>query len=197
MGAVAVSVAVFAGVAMAWTPYVTYDLDRASNARTWANLEPAIAGSTTCMTCHEHQATAVAAAVHATVACESCHGALAGHAAEAAAPGALVATLEAPTDATCTRCHVDATGRPAGFATIDPWQHYKPACLECHDPHTAAAVRPPVVLHPLAKLPPCITCHGPEGFKARNIYHPDQGTDDVSCLECHAKGRGPEQDEQP
>jgi hypothetical protein len=50
-------------------------------------------------------------------------------------------------------------------------------------------------MHPLANLPECIVCHGPEGFKARNIRHPDEATDDVSCLECHAKGRGPLKEE--
>ena len=59
------------------------------------------------------------------------------------------------------------------------------------DPHTGVANRPPVVLHPLEDLPPCLTCHGPDGFKARNQRHPAGSEDDDRCLECHAAGRGP------
>jgi hypothetical protein len=194
-GAAAVSVALTVGAAMAWSPYVTYDLDRESNARGWAHYELAFAGTGTCAACHEPQVKTIAAKPHATVACESCHAALADHATEAASSPATLSELEAPSDAACIACHADSAGRPAGFPVVDQWQHYKPVCLECHDPHTTAATRPPAVMHPLANLPECIVCHGAEGFKARNIRHPDEATDDVSCLECHARGRGPEEDE--
>jgi cytochrome c553 len=79
--------------------------------------------------------------------------------------------------------------------TINPYQHYKPVCLECHDPHTTGATRPPIVMHPLDDLPPCVTCHGPEGFKARNLRHPDATTEDAACLECHGRNRGPARDD--
>jgi hypothetical protein len=79
--------------------------------------------------------------------------------------------------------------------TINPYQHYKPVCLECHDPHTTDATRPPIVMHPLDDLPPCVTCHGPEGFKARNLRHPDATTEDAACLECHGRNRGPARDD--
>jgi len=194
VAAVAVSIGVLAGAAMAWTPYVTYDLDRTSNARTWATRQLDFAGSAACAECHKPQVADVAAAPHKTVACESCHAALGAHVAERPAPGARILPLAVPGNAACIACHNDTTGRPASLHTIDQWQHYKPVCLDCHDPHTTAATRPPQVMHPLANLPECITCHGPEGFKARNIRHPDEATDDVSCLECHAKGRGPEQE---
>jgi len=52
-----------------------------------------------------------------------------------------------------------------------------------------------VVRHPLDKLPPCLTCHGPEGFKARNQRHPAGTSDDKPCLDCHAAGRGPADDD--
>ncbi|MEO5963925.1 MAG: cytochrome c3 family protein, partial [Candidatus Limnocylindrales bacterium] len=107
-------------------------------------------------------------------------------------PKIELAPLKAPTNEACIHCHVDTTGRPAGFPTIDIYQHFKPVCLDCHDPHTAQAKRPPEVLHPRADLPACITCHGPDGFKARNQRHPVEATNDAACLECHAKGRGPQ-----
>jgi hypothetical protein len=191
IGAGAVSVALTVGAAMAWSPYLAYDVDRESNARDWAHYELAFAGSATCAECHEPQVSTVKANPHRDVACESCHSPLAAHVDEAEAKLATLTTLEEPVDQTCQACHLDSTGRPAAFPVVDKWQHYKPDCLECHDPHTGTATRPPAVLHPLANLPECIVCHGPEGFKARNIRHPDEATDDVSCLECHAKGRGP------
>jgi hypothetical protein len=195
-GAGAVSIALTVGAAMAWSPYVTYSLDRESNARDWAHYELAYAGRGTCATCHEPQVATVAANPHRGVACESCHTPLAAHVeeAEGAPPDAQLASLEEPTNASCKTCHLDAAGRPAGFPVVDQWQHYKPVCLECHDPHTGISMAPPAVLHPLAKLPPCITCHGPDGFKARNQRHPDEATDDAACLECHARGRGPLKD---
>ena len=98
-----------------------------------------------------------------------------------------------------TRCASGATRRrPAGRPrrqTIVPGTHYVSSCLECHDPHTGIANRPPVVLHPLENLPPCLTCHGPDGFKARNQRHPAGTEDDNRCLECHAAGRGPTADD--
>jgi hypothetical protein len=194
-GAAAVSVALTVGVTMAWSPYVTYDLDRESNARDWAHYELAYADKSTCADCHEPQVATVIANPHQGVSCESCHAPLAGHVAEAETSPATLTALEEPTNETCKACHLDAAGRPADFPVVDQWQHYKPVCLECHDPHTGISVRPPAVLHPLNNLPDCITCHGPDGFKARNQRHPDDATEDAACLECHAKGRGPLKEE--
>ena len=132
---------------------------------------------------------------HAGVACESCHGALAEHAEASPVPGSAALALAEPTNADCLRCHTAADGKPVSLKTINPFQHYKPVCLECHDPHTTDATRPPVVRHPLDDLPPCVTCHGPDGFKARNQRHPDATTDDAACLECHAPNRGPARDD--
>jgi nitrate/TMAO reductase-like tetraheme cytochrome c subunit len=194
-GAAAVSVVLTVGVTMAWSPYVTYGLDSESNARDWAHYELAYADSATCGGCHEPQVATVKANPHQGVSCESCHTPLAGHVAEAEASPVTLTALEEPTDETCQACHLGAAGRPADFPVVDTWQHYKPVCLECHDPHTGISMRPPAVLHPLDNLPDCITCHGPDGFKARNQRHPDDATDDAACLECHAKGRGPLKEE--
>ncbi len=189
-GAAVLSVVLVVGAAMAWSPYVTFDMDPGSNPRAWAAKELSCAGSPACAQCHQPQAAEIAANPHEGVSCESCHGPLAEHASSSPEPGVRLA-LATPTNADCLRCHTSATGKPVGLKTIDPWQHYKPVCLECHDPHTTAATRPPVVRHPLDDLPPCITCHGPDGFKARNQRHPDATTDDAACLECHGPNRGP------
>ncbi|HEX5828442.1 MAG TPA: multiheme c-type cytochrome [Candidatus Limnocylindrales bacterium] len=193
--AAALSVALTVAIAMAWSPYVTWDLDNESNPRAWAARELSFAGSETCQECHQPQGIELAANPHEGVSCESCHGPLGEHAESSPEPGADLALAE-PEDESCLRCHTDAAGKPATISTIDPWQHYKPVCLECHDPHTSDAMRPPIVLHPLDDLPPCVVCHGPEGFKARNQRHPDEATEDAVCLECHGKNRGPAKDDQ-
>jgi hypothetical protein len=190
-GAVALSAALLVGAAMAWNPYLDFSLHRDVNARQWAALDESFASSGICVNCHAPEAAKAASASHAGIGCQSCHGPLLEH--TLANPETAVATvpIAVPTDEVCVRCHVQADGRPAGQAQIVPADHYVSACLDCHDPHTAIAMRPPVVLHPLDKLPPCLTCHGPEGFKQRNQRHPAGTNDDQQCLECHAKGRGP------
>ena len=193
-GAAVLSVALTVAASMAWSPYLTFDLDRESNPRAWAANTLSFAGSSTCAECHEPQGLAAVAKPHADVACESCHGPLAEHAASSPEPGSALIGVEEPTDDDCLRCHAAADGRPVALKTIDQRQHFKPVCLECHDPHTAVAMRPPVVRHPLDDLPPCVVCHGPEGFKARNQRHPDEATNDAACLECHAPNRGPARD---
>jgi Cytochrome c554 and c-prime len=194
-GAAALSVALFVGAAMAWNPYLDFSLHQDVNARQWASLDESFASSGICVDCHAPEAARAASASHAGIGCQSCHGPLLGHTlANPEAAGAMVA-IAVPTDEVCVRCHVQADGRPAGQQQIVPADHYVSTCLDCHDPHTAIAMRPPVVLHPLAKLPPCLTCHGPEGFKQRNQRHPAGTNDDQQCLECHAKGRGPADDQ--
>ena len=94
--------------------------------------------------------------------------------------------------------HPTATRRPSagptGFRQITPGSTTSSSCLECHDPHTGIANRPPEVLHPLDDLPACLTCHGPDGFKARNQRHPAGSEDDERCMACHGPGRGPKDD---
>jgi cytochrome c554/c'-like protein len=194
--AAALSVALFVGAAMAWSPYLTFDLDRASNPRAQAAYPLTLAGSATCTGCHASEAAAVAANPHDGVACESCHGTATVHVDASPVPEApAVAGLRVPENADCARCHAAADGRPATLAVVNPWQHYEPVCLECHDPHTSVAVRPPAVRHPLDDLPPCITCHGPDGFMARTARHPAATTDDAGCLACHGPNRGPARDD--
>ncbi len=189
-GAAALSVVLFVGAAMAWSPYLDFSLHRDSNARSWAALQPSYANSSICATCHAPEGARLASAGHAAIGCQSCHGALLEHALASPDVAGAKVKIAIPTDEVCIRCHVQADGRPATSLQIVPGDHYISACLECHDPHTAIARRPPVVTHPLANLPPCLTCHGPDGFKARNQRHPSGSMDDGACLECHAAGRG-------
>ncbi len=190
-GAAVLSVVLFAGAAMAWNPYLDFALHRDSNAKQWAALPMSFASSSVCAKCHAAEAGKLAANPHQSIGCQSCHGPLLGHAASGVNASKSDVMIAVPTDEVCIRCHAAADGRPADFKTIVPSQHYVGQCLQCHDPHTAVAERPPVVNHPLDNLPPCLTCHGPEGFKARNQRHPSGLLTDQECLECHAAGRGP------
>lgn len=190
-GSALLAVAFLAGAVIAWSPYVQSDVHPDTNPRQWAALEPAFAGAGLCATCHVVEATRLASARHEGIGCESCHGPLRTHALASSATLARTANPVVPTDAVCVRCHAAASGRPDGLLQITPGEHYVLRCLQCHDPHTGISHRPPVVLHPLDNLPPCITCHGPDGFKARSQRHPVV-TDDERCLDCHAPGRGPE-----
>ncbi len=190
-GAGALSVVLFVGAAMAWSPYLDFTLNRDADAKRTATLELTFASSSTCAECHEPQTEKLVSKSHIGIGCQSCHGALLEHTLESEGPDAETVRVAVPTDETCVRCHVQATGRPEGLRGIIPAEHYVSTCIACHEPHTGVANRPPVVEHPLEKLPACLICHGPEGFKQRNQRHPIGTTDDKPCLACHAPGRGP------
>jgi hypothetical protein len=191
-GAAALAVAIFAGAAMAWDPYLDFALHRDSNAKQWATLPMTFADSSVCATCHTTEAAKLASNPHSGIGCQSCHGALLAHVEAGQNASKSDVQIKVPTDEVCVRCHAAAVGRPADFATIVPADHYVGQCLQCHDPHTTHADAPPVVSHPLDNLPPCLTCHGPDGFKARNERHPSGVLTDQECLLCHALGRGPD-----
>jgi hypothetical protein len=190
-GAAVMSAALFAGAVMAWSPYLDFSLHRDVDARSWAALDVSFASASTCARCHASEATRLTVGSHAEIGCQSCHGPLAAHVVAGEDADSDTVSVAVPTDDTCVRCHVKTDGRPVTQTEIIPVQHYVSTCLACHDPHTAIANRPPVVMHPLDDLPPCLTCHGPEGFKARNQRHPVVAGDEA-CLDCHAAGRGPE-----
>ena len=194
-GAAALSVALFIGAAMAWSPYLDFSLHRDVNARAWAALDVQFASaSSTCAGCHANEWTRETSASHAGIGCQSCHGPLAEHVRSGEKAARDTVPVAVPTDEVCIRCHVAAEGRPVTQQQIVPGEHYVAFCLQCHDPHTGVANPPPVVQHPLDNLPPCLTCHGPEGFKARNQRHPLVQADEA-CLDCHAPGRGPRGEE--
>lgn len=189
------SVVFFLGAAAVSSFTNEYGFHPVANANAWRELTPAYGDISLCVRCHTLEQRRLASATHAGIGCESCHGPLGSHA--FASPGSAEAAVAVavPTDEVCVKCHVKAVGRPTSFRQIVPADHYISACLQCHDPHTAIARRPPVVQHTLSTLPVCVTCHGPEGFKARNQRHPTTATSDKVCLSCHLAGRGPDENE--
>ena len=191
-GAIVLAVVLFAGAAMAWNPYLDFALHRDVNAKQWAALDMTFASSAVCAKCHTPEAQRLQANQHTGIGCQSCHGALLPHSESSTLLESTV-KVDVPTDEVCVRCHAAAEGRPADFKTIVPANHYVGQCLQCHDPHTDFAQHPPVVSHPLENLPTCLTCHGPDGFKARNERHPAGLLTDQECLKCHEAGRGPQQ----
>ena len=195
--AAACSLLIFVGATVASSAVAEYGFRPDVNSAAWRALQPAYGEVALCARCHETQYARLTSATHAGIGCESCHGPQGDHA--LASPGTAEAGFDVavPTDELCVKCHVAVEGRPAGFRQIVPADHYTTACLACHDPHTAISRRPPVVAHPLGNLPPCITCHGPDGFKARSQRHPIVAADDPTCLACHQAGRGPTRTDGP
>jgi len=93
------------------------------------------AGEASCARCHAAQAKLKAGDGHRGILCETCHGALAAH---AAAPKTGKAG-KPPEDAMrgfCGRCHGRSEARPKGFPQQDLGEHNPGlACTQCHDPH--------------------------------------------------------------
>ena len=123
----------------------------------------------------------------ANIMCESCHGPLAENAATApveAEPGSL--GIAVPDEALCAICHEQSPAKPVAFAQVDLAEHYAGGrCLNCHDSHSADAVRPPEISHSLARLPECITCHAPAGLKPIPEGHVESS--DAACQGCHKR----------
>lgn len=167
--------------------YAEYGFHPQENARSWAALTPAYADAAVCQRCHQPEYTPWVASRHRTVVCESCHGPLAGHAAETspdAPPGSVV--LARVPDGICVTCHARVVGRPLAFPQVDLATHYAGAsCLWCHDPHDATAVRPPDIPHSLDRLPACVTCHVPGGLKPVPVGHVESS--DAVCRTCHLR----------
>ena len=158
--------------------------DRAQVA--WRTVTPEFGDANGCARCHATQHDALHTAMHTTIGCQSCHGALNEHEID---PSVGVIT---PSSAVCVRCHTQAQGQPEWLHTVVLKKHYTDACLACHNPHTSTANHPPVVSHKIIDIPTCITCHGPDKFRHQSIRHPDvTGSTDDTCLECHAVGSGP------
>jgi predicted CXXCH cytochrome family protein len=90
------------------------------------------AGQRACAGCHGDIVEVKAAARHATIACESCHGPLAAH---AEAPDTLKPAL--PDMATlCVQCHAARTGKPTRYPTVNVAEHSGGiSCGSCHTSH--------------------------------------------------------------
>lgn len=171
------------GVAAA-TFYGEYGLHPEKNAREWAGHELAYAAPGICQDCHAAEYGRQATSQHHAIGCQSCHGPLEAHATD---PEVTELALQAPEAGICAQCHAATSGRPVGFPQVDLSTHFRSGeCRACHDAHSTAVVRPPVVSHPLVKLPACVTCHKPEGLKELPTGHEE--ADDPVCMGCHAAG---------
>jgi hypothetical protein len=92
----------------------------------------AYAGQASCVGCHEDIAEIRAQGSHARVACESCHGALEGHAKN---PDG-VKPVRPDRRATCIVCHAASTAKPKTFPQVEPQKHAPGgACADCHPVH--------------------------------------------------------------
>jgi hypothetical protein len=90
------------------------------------------AGRAACIECHSEIQEKRAGGKHAGIGCESCHGPLAKHAADATT---VIPTKPDPR-ATCLRCHTARPSKPIGFPQIIPADHAPDgACTACHKAH--------------------------------------------------------------
>jgi len=90
------------------------------------------AGQAACIECHGDVAEVRAKGRHARVSCESCHGALAGH---AAGPNDIKPVKPDPRK-TCIICHTASISKPKSFPQVVPAEHApEGSCAECHVVH--------------------------------------------------------------
>ncbi len=92
------------------------------------------AGRAACAECHGEVDDALSGDGHAGLSCESCHGALAGHAAD---PEASLAELPHDVSVTCVLCHENNQARPTSHPQVAAKTHAEGnACTDCHDQHS-------------------------------------------------------------
>ena len=139
-----------------------------------------------CAGCHPGAVAQAAGTAHQPLICESCHVPTVDH------PGpveGVIQMLSPVSDETCVSCHERTAARPAAVAQVVLTRHYSGSdCIACHEPHSAVAVAPRVVTHPLANLPGCSVCHAPDGLKQFPANH--EVAPDSVCLGCHRLGAG-------
>jgi uncharacterized CHY-type Zn-finger protein len=93
---------------------------------------PVYAGQAACADCHSDVVELRGQARHKAIACESCHGPLAKHAADPseAKPERPKATP------LCVHCHAANTGKPKRYPTVEIKDHAGgEECQTCHKPH--------------------------------------------------------------
>ena len=89
------------------------------------------AGQAACIECHSDVAEVRKPNAHARVSCESCHGALAAHAADPS-----VAAVRPDGRTTCAVCHLPDAAKPQGFKTVTFVDHAgEETCTSCHPAH--------------------------------------------------------------
>jgi hypothetical protein len=129
----AVGITLFAGLRWLLVPedYGLVGPYRAS-ALTQNQTHPVVyAGRLACMECHSDAGDVLKTNAHASIGCESCHGAMAAHAAD---PG--VPAVRPDVRMTCAICHIPDRAKPAGFKTVDFAEHAgSESCSSCHQPH--------------------------------------------------------------
>ena len=129
----AVGIALFAGLRWLLVPsdYGLIGPYRASALAQNREQPIAYAGQVACIECHSDVADARTGNAHADISCESCHGALAAHAADPS-----VAAVRPDPRATCAICHVPDLAKPAAFKTVNFADHAgTESCGSCHQPH--------------------------------------------------------------
>jgi predicted CXXCH cytochrome family protein len=111
----------------------TFGYHRLSNEQEWKNFPAKYRDSAYCNECHEEKVATQAAAQHAMIPCENCHGAAFDHP-ENPEKLAIDRSREL-----CIRCHAQLTTPSSGRSDIpgiDPQTHNAGTeCSECHDPH--------------------------------------------------------------
>jgi len=142
------ALAVFGAVAFAAKAYFTapsfylYGHYRGDSVAEIAADKPLYQGADSCRGCHAGRYAQWSAGVHnqpqagKSVACETCHGAGAGHPVEAKL------RVPAGTASLCSRCHERAPGRPAAQPQVVAAEHAAGRqCASCHEPHSPRIAR--------------------------------------------------------
>ena len=97
------------------------------------NKELHYAGKDMCFECHEDQVIAIDSDVHASLACETCHGPGLTHIEQETATSIII-----PNDRNfCGLCHsLSATRKSNLIVQVDLSEHnIDQKCIECHNPH--------------------------------------------------------------
>ena len=146
-------------------------------------------GNKACAECHGDIDALRVKDVHASVQCESCHGAGAAHAAD---PDQAITAPDGRN--ACLTCHRKLDARPGPFPQIDVAEHYKflgvedvsVACIECHSPHEPLYLDRDLRearMHPLVHR--CRDCH--IGRTDESLDQPDNHPKIFTCKYCHSK----------
>ena len=157
------------------------------------------AGTQACVECHSEEGEIKARSYHSGLACESCHGPAAEHAADPEKGKPHLPRERA----FCVRCHGYQQARPTGFPQILEAVHNPlQPCTTCHQPHDprpprvpescsgchGAIARTKAVSHHHALE--CETCHQTprEHRTAPRLHRPRKPAAREFCGQCHAAG---------
>lgn len=161
------------------------------NPRQWATREVQNQDAEACLECHEPTNAAWEAAPHASVSCESCHGATKEHIQKAHSHQSASLALADARDL-CLTCHAELASRPSQFPQVDPSEHAaletgtRTSCALCHNPHSPGI--PPAITHALDGRSDCLACHGPDEWEPVRPSHAEVTAD--QCTECHVPKEG-------